>query len=196
MKALKIIGIAIGGLLVLIIVIGLAAVLMQPAQGHVEKSIVINAPASSVFPEVSDFKKFNVWSPWAKMDPEAKQTFEGAASSVGHKMAWDGPKTGAGSQWIEEIRENEYVKNGMKFGSSQTTFYNEFILTPEGEGTKVTWTYDGANEGLVGKAMWLVMGRMMNSQYEQGLNDLKQIVESNLAPQPEIEALDSTSVME
>ena len=195
MKALKIIGIAFGGLLALVIVIGFVATLMQPSQGHIEKSIVINAPASSVFAEVSDFQKFNVWSPWAKMDPEAKQTFEGTASSVGHKMAWDGPKTGTGSMWTEESRENEYVKNGMKFGGSETTYYSEFILTPEGEGTKITWTYDGANEGLSGKAKWLVMGSMMGSQYEHGLNDLKQIVESKPAPQPEVAPADSTAVM-
>jgi len=191
MKVLKIIGI----ILLAIIGICLIAVLMQPSQGHIEKSIVINAPASSVFAEVSDFEKFNVWSPWAKMDPEAKQTVEGPAASVGHKMAWNGPKTGTGEQWIEKIIENEYVKNGMKFGGSETTFYNEFILTPQGEGTKITWTYDGANEGLSGKAMWLVMGSMMGDQFEQGLNDLKQIVESKPAPQPETTRIDSAAVM-
>lgn len=191
MKALKIIGI----ILLVIIAIGLVAVLMQPGQGHIEKSIVINAPASSVFAEVSDFQKFNAWSPWAKMDPEAKQTVEGAAASVGHKMSWDGPETGTGSQWTEEIRENEYVKNGMKFGGFESTMYNEFILTPEGEGTKITWTYDGANEGLSGKAMWLVMGSMLSNQYDQGLNDLKQIVESKTATERVTTPTDSAAVM-
>ncbi|HOX84015.1 MAG TPA: SRPBCC family protein [Chryseolinea sp.] len=192
MKALKIIGI----ILVVIVAIGLVAVVMQPGQGHIEKSIVINAPAASVFAEVSDFEKFNVWSPWAKMDPEAKQTVEGTSASVGHKMAWDGPKTGTGSMWTEEIRENEYVKNGMKFGGSETAYYSEFILTPEGEGTKISWTYDGPNEGLSGKAMWLVMGSMMSSQYEQGLKDLKEIAESKPAIQPETAPVDSTSIMQ
>jgi hypothetical protein len=171
-------------------------VLMQPAQGHIEKSIVINSTAASVFAEVSDFKKFNVWSPWAKMDPTAKQIVEGPAASVGHKMSWDGPKTGTGSMWTEKFKENEYVKNGMKFGGSETIYYSEFILTPEGEGTKITWTYDGANEGLGGKAMWLVMGSMMSNQYEEGLKDLKQIVESKPAPQPETIPADSTTLMQ
>ncbi len=192
MKAIKIIGI----ILLVIITIGLVATLMQPSDGHIEKSIVINAPASSVFPEVSDFKKFNVWSPWAKMDPTAKQTVQGMPASVGHTMAWDGSKSGTGSQWTEEIRENAFVKNGMKFGGSETTFYNEFILAPEGQGTKVTWTYDGANEGLGGKAMWLVMGPMLGNQYEQGLKDLKQLVESRPVVEPETVVTDSTSVMQ
>ncbi len=192
MKALKIVGITL--LVIIVLVVG--AVFMQPAQGHIEKSIVINASASAVFAEVSDFQKFNVWSPWAKMDPEAKQTVEGAAASVGHKMSWDGPKTGTGSMWTEESIENEYVKNGMKFGGSETTYYSEFILTPEGVGTKITWTYDGANEGLGGKAKWLVMGSMMSSQYEDGLNDLKKIVESKPPVEVEITPADSTTAIQ
>jgi len=112
------------------------------------------------------------------MDPEVKQTFEGPDGAVGSKMSWDGPKTGTGSQWIEEIEENKRVKTGMSFGGYDVKYSSEFILEPSGEATKVTWTYDGPNPGVSGKAMWLVMGRMLSSQYDQGLTDLKQIVES------------------
>lgn len=174
MKALKIIGIAVA---VILVILGIV-IAIQPSHGHIEKSIVINAPASAIFPEVSNFKNFIAWSPWSKMDPEVKQTFEGPDGEVGAKMNWDGPKTGTGSQWIEEIEENKRVKNGMSFGGYDVKYNSEIILEPEGEGTKVTWTYDGPNDGVSGKAMWLFMGSMLNSQYEQGLKDLKQIVES------------------
>ena len=30
----------------------------------------------------------------------------------------------------------------MSFGGDEGTFYSEFILEPDGEGTKVTWTYE------------------------------------------------------
>jgi carbon monoxide dehydrogenase subunit G len=159
------------------VILGIA-IAFQPSHGHIEKSILINAPASAVFPEVSNFKNFTAWSPWSKMDPEVKQTFEGPDAAVGSKMSWDGPKTGTGSQWIEEIEENKRVKNGMSFGGYDAKYTSEFILEPEGEGTKVTWTYDGPNDGVMGKAMWLMMGSMLNSQYEEGLAELKRIVES------------------
>ena len=174
MKALKIIGIT---LLAIVIILGIV-ISIQPSHGHIEKSIVINAPASKIFPEVSNFRNFTAWSPWSKMDPEVQTTFEGPDGAVGSKMSWNGPKTGTGSQWIEEIEENKLVKNGMSFGENDIKYYSEFNLTPEGEGTRVTWTYDGPNGGVSGKAMWLFMGAMLNSQYEQGLADLKQIVES------------------
>ena len=56
------------------------------------------------------------------------------------------------------------------------------MLSPEGNGTKIVWTYDGTNDGLMGKAMWMVMGSMLDGQYEQGLGDMKQYIESMPAP--------------
>lgn len=185
MKALKIIGIII----LAIILIGAIAAALQPSKGHVEKTIVINVPPSTVFAEVNAFKSFREWSPWAKMDPAATYTYEGPESGVGAKMNWSGEKVGKGSQWIEESVENQKVKNGLAFEGFGGTAYAEFVLTPEGDGTKVLWTYDGDNEGYSGKAMWMLMGPMLGGQYEQGLGDLKKYLESLPAP------ADSTGIM-
>lgn len=175
MKALKMIGIVVGAIVLLLAVYIMAFV---PVKGHVEKSIVINAPASAVFTHLNDLKKFVVWSPWSKMDPEAKNSYEGAEAGVGAKMNWDGKDMGKGSQWIEESVENERVKTGLSFEGMEGTSNAEFKLTPEGNGTKVTWTYDGDNKGFMGKAFWMVMGGMLEGQYESGLQDLKKLVES------------------
>jgi uncharacterized membrane protein len=180
MKILKIIGIVVGA--IVIILAGL--ILMQPAKGHVEKSIVINAPASAIFPHLNNLEKFVAWSPWSKMDPAAKNTYEGAAAGVGAKMRWDGPETGKGMQWITESVENERVKTGLKFEGFDAESFSEFTLTPEANNTKVTWTYDGGDAGFAGKAMWLIMGKMLESQYEDGLNDLKKLVESQPVEEP------------
>ena len=174
MKTLKIIGMVVLALTVILVIV----VAMQPETAHIEKSIMIDAPAASIFPEVSNYRNFNVWSPWAKMDPKAKQTFEGQDGSVGSTMSWNGPKTGAGSMTIEEIEENKRVRSSMTFGGSEGKFYSEFILTPEQNGTRVTWTYDGPNAGLAEKTMWVIMGSMLSSQYDQGLKDLKDLVEN------------------
>ncbi|MFM7853871.1 MAG: SRPBCC family protein [Flammeovirgaceae bacterium] len=190
MKALKIIGIVLG----VIVVILAGLILIQPSRGHVEKSVVINAPASAIFPHLNNLEKFVAWSPWSKMDPAAKNTYEGAAAGVGAKMQWDGPNTGKGAQWIIESVENERVKTGLKFEGFEAESNAEFFLKPEGEGTKVTWTYDGGDAGLAGKAMWLLMGSMLGSQYQDGLNDLKKLVESQPVQEPTVTApADSTT---
>ena len=178
MKVLKIIGIII----LTLILIGAIAASFQPAEGHVEKSIVINAAPAVVYQELNAFKSFRSWSPWAKMDPAATYTFEGPESGVGAKMNWDGKDVGKGSQWIEESVENQKIKCGLAFEGYDGKASATFILSPEGNGTKVVWTYDGTNEGLTGKAMWMVMGSMLDGQYEQGLGDMKKYVESLPAP--------------
>ncbi len=178
MKALKIIGIII---LTVVIIAGIAASL-QPSQGHIEKSIVISAAPATIYQELNTFKNFTAWAPWAKMDPAAQYTYEGPESGVGAKMSWDGREVGKGSQWIEESVENQKIKNGLSFEGYEGKAYAEFIFTPEGEDTKVTWTYDGTNDGIMGKAMWMVMRTFLDSQYEQGLRDLKSYVESMPAP--------------
>lgn len=180
MKILKIIGV----ILLAIVVILLGLILMQPAKGHVEKSVVINAPASAIFPHLNNLEKFVAWSPWSKMDPAAKNTFEEPVAGVGAKMQWDGPETGKGSQWISESVENERVKTGLKFEGFDGESIAEFTLKPEGNGTKVTWTYDGPDNGFMGKAIWLMMGSMLDTQYQDGLNDLKKLIESQPATEP------------
>src|SRR5262245_34546804 len=123
MKALKIIGI-VGLAIVVILAI---VILVQPEKAHIEKYIVINAPAASIFPEVSDYKNFNVWSPWTKMDPTVNPV-DGAHASVSSKMIWPETKTGIGFQRIEEIEENKRVKCAMTFAGYDGIFYSEFKL--------------------------------------------------------------------
>ena len=176
MKAIKIIGI----ILLAFGVIGGIAVFTQPARGHVEKSIVIDAPPAAVFKVVNSFKSFNKWSPWAKMDLDTKYTFEGPESGVGAKLSWESRKVavGKGSQWIEASVENEKVKIGLAFEGNDSKEHAVFILAPMGGGTTLTWTFDGENVGVKGKTMWLLMNVMLNDVYEQGIMDLKGYIES------------------
>jgi uncharacterized protein YndB with AHSA1/START domain len=173
MKMGKIIGIAA---LAVVIILGIV-IAIQPPHAHIEESFVIDAPPAAIFPEVSNYKNFVLWSPWNKMDPQVKQTFEGDPGTVGSKMNWDGPKTGKGSQRIVELVENKSVKSVMEFDGMAGEFQSEFILSPDEEGTLVTWTYDGPNDGIGAKAVWIFMGSMLSSQYNQGLQDLKELVE-------------------
>jgi len=173
-KALKIIGIV--GLAIFVILA--IVVVIQPQKTHIEKYIVINAPAASIFPEVSNYKNFNVWSPWTKMDPTVSKAVDGTHASVSSKMIWPDTKTGIRLQRIEEIEENKRVKCSMTFAGYEGIFYSEFKLTPEGNATRVTWTYDGENTGLKGKALWVFAGGVLASEYQHGLKALKDLVEN------------------
>jgi hypothetical protein len=197
MKILKIIGIAILSL----IVVALVAVSVMSPVSHMERSIVVNAPPAAVFQQLASFEKFNKWSPWAIMDPEAKQTIEGPVSGVGAKMSWDGPETGKGSQWTVEYEENKRIKNAMAFEGMEGATFASFLLEEVPEGTKVTWTYDNdvketgyGNASMVKLFNAFMLEGMLGKQYEEGLAAMKQIVESEPAPAPTDQPVLSDSV--
>jgi hypothetical protein len=141
-KALKIAGVAILAFVIVFVVV----VLAQPNRAHVEKSIVINGPASSINEEIGGFQSFDAWSPWSKLSPEVKYTI-------------------------------------VTFEGFDGTFCSEIKLEPGGDTTKVTWIYDGTNDGFKGKAMWMLMRGRMEEQYNTGLAALKKRIESK-PPKP------------
>jgi len=173
MKTIKALSIAV------LIIIGIVIVFtfFMPAKGVMEKSIVIAAPDSVVFAQLNSFHDFVKWSPWSKMDVDAKYGYEGPASGVNAKMTWSGKSIGKGSQWIIESKPNRYIKNGVNFESLNGVFYSEYKLKNVDGGTEVTWTYDGENKGFLGKFKWLFMKGALATQYEDGLHDLKYLIE-------------------
>lgn len=165
------------GLVVLIAVLcGVAFFL--PQNVHVERSIVVAAPPEAVFPYVNSFARFNEWSPWAKLDPNAKYTFEGPAEGVGAKMTWTGNgDVGTGVQTILESEAPTRVKSSLEFGDGGPATAS-FLLAPEGEGTKITWTLD-TDLGMNPVARWfgLFLDGMIGADYEKGLSNLKAVAE-------------------
>src|SRR5678809_735754 len=106
---LKKIAIALAAVVAIILI--LAA--MQPNTFHVERKAVINAKAAKVFALFNDFRKWEAWSPWEKMDPAMKRAYSGKASGKGAAYAWEGNgKVGAGSMEItESVAASKIVLN-------------------------------------------------------------------------------------
>src|SRR5438105_584457 len=82
----------------------------QPDDYRLPRSAEIAAPAAAVFAQVNDLRRWENWSPWAKLDPNAKVTFSGPQSGQGATFKWDGnDKVGAGTMTITESKPNERV---------------------------------------------------------------------------------------
>lgn len=165
--------------LVAVIIIFLIVVARQPADFRISRSAVIAAPPAAVFAQINDFHQWNAWSPWAKLDPKATNTFEGPASGVGAKFGWSGNnEVGEGAMTITESKPDESVVMKLDFirpfAATNTT---EFTLKPEGNGTAVMWTMSGQN-GFMGKAVGLFMNcdKMVGTQFEEGFENLKTVV--------------------
>ena len=169
----------LGGLLVLVVII-LAIGLMLPSKVHVERSTVINAPPSTVFSFVNDLHKFNLWSPWAKLDPNTQYTFSGPDSGVGATMAWRSEQrdVGNGQHKIMVSTPDQQVQTALDFGDMGTAFAT-FDLVASGTGTRVTWGFDkDAGYNMMGRYFGLMMDKMIGPDFEQGLANLKTVAES------------------
>lgn len=163
-----------------IIVVFLVIVALQPSDFHVARSVAIAAPPEAVFPQVNELKKWEAWSPWMKIDPAMKQTYEGPAAGNGAVMSWTGnSQVGEGRMTLTESRTNELARFKLEFFKPMAGVCTaDFTFKPEGNQTTVTWSMDGKNN-FVAKAMCLFMSmdKMVGGQFEKGLASMKTIVE-------------------
>jgi uncharacterized protein YndB with AHSA1/START domain len=167
--------------ILLVLVAGLCvAASRQPNRFSVTRTTTINASPETIFPHVNDLQLWGAWSPWARLDPTAKYTFEGLTSGTGAKTSWEGNrKVGAGSMAITDSRPYETIKFRLDFlkpmKASNTA---EFTFKPQGSQTLVSWTMSGDNN-FMSKLVSLFMNceKMVGDQFDQGLANLKEVVE-------------------
>jgi polyketide cyclase/dehydrase/lipid transport protein len=150
----------------------------RSSEFRVARSATIPASTAVVFEQVNDFHNWNAWSPWARIDPDAKNSYEGADAGEGAKFHWEGNKVGAGSMTLVESRPHELIRIRLEFlRPFKATNAVEFTFQPSGEGTLVTWTMTGRNS-FPAKAMGLFIDceKMCGGQFEQGLANLSSVV--------------------
>src|SRR5262245_31424922 len=142
----------------LILVVFLIIVALQPAEFHVARTAPVAAPAEAVFAQVNELKKWEAWSPWAKIDPAMKQTYEGPASGTGASSRWAGnSQVGEGRMTITESRPNELIRFNLEFFKPMAgTCVAEFSFKHEGNQTTVNWSMNGRHNFL-GKAICLLI---------------------------------------
>jgi len=175
MKILKVVGIIIVVLVVLFF--GIAAFL--PTQVHVERTLVIPASSEVVFNKINDLREWKNWSPWHQVDPEMKITYEGFLSGEGASYTWESDKVGSGQLTITESHPNKYIATAMDF-MEQGTAKAFYRLQPVESGTKVTWAFETTmDNNPIEKYMGLFMDRMVGSDFEKGLHNLKTYVQKN-----------------
>jgi len=164
-----------------IIIVFLIVVALQPAEFRVTRSTNVAAPQAAVFDQVNDLHKFEKWNPWGKIDPAMKQSYEGPPAGTGAVYKWAGNnEVGEGRMTIAESRPSDLVRIKLEFLKPFASVADtEFTFKPEGNQTAVTWSMSGKNN-FMAKAMCLFMSmdKMIGSQFEKGLADMKAIVEA------------------
>jgi len=174
----------VGILIALVALLGIV-ISMQPATFSITRTGTMNAPVAVVFEQVNTLRNWDGWSPWARLDPNMKLTYEGPESGAGASYSWDGDgNVGAGKLTITDSKPNERIDIKLEFfkpmeGVNPTVFTFKQV----GEQTTVTWTMSGENT-FMSKAIGLVMDMdtMVGGMFEQGLSQMKSVSESVAKP--------------
>jgi carbon monoxide dehydrogenase subunit G len=168
----------------LVVVLAVAAIfllaLTKPSSFRVERSTTIAAPPEKIAAIIDDFHQWNVWSPWAQLDPNMKTNYSGPSSGVGSVYEWEGnSKVGKGRM---EILSVEPAKTTIKidflkpFEGRNTA---DFVLEPQGAATRVNWIMTGPMKFVPGKIMsvFTTMDKMIGPDFDKGLANLKSAAE-------------------
>jgi hypothetical protein len=129
-------------LLVLLLVAGL----LLPKDWQVERSVVVGAPASAVFPYLNSLKRWREWTVWYAREPDLQVEYEGPESGVGATSRWQG-RDGRGAMKILNSDRDRRVEYLLLLDAGATEMNGLLQLTPEAGGTRVTWRVGGSVGG-------------------------------------------------
>lgn len=140
---------------------------------HVTRSTTIDSSPEEIYSKLNDFNQWPAWSPWLIMEPDVKVT---VADDTKY-FEWKGPRTGEGNMSVTKETENEAIEYDLTFLKPwKSKAVTRFELSPDGDGTKVTWIMDSSLPFFM---FWMkkMMLNLISSDYDRGLNLLKDLVE-------------------
>lgn len=172
--------------ILLYILLGIVALVLflsiiAPKTYDVSRSIEIDRPKREVFDYLKYLKNMDEWSPWAKKDPNMEKKFTGTDGEPGAISYWKGNKeVGTGEQEIKKIIEGERIEAELRFlkpWKSTSDCYTK-VENSGTNATKVTWGFSGRNKFPMNiMSLFMSMDKMIGKDFEEGLENLKTILE-------------------
>ncbi|HYO53473.1 SRPBCC family protein [Archangium sp.] len=177
---LKKILIAFATLMGLVLAVGLAL----PSKYRVERTTTIQAPPEAVYAYVANLERWQDWGPWnARKYPGNQWMFGGPEVGVGAVHSWSGADVGNGTLSLTQADPRTGVAYDMSVEHGRYLLHGRISFEPEGQGTRVTWVDEGDIGGnpLAHYLVPLIRSRL-GGYFEEGLAQLKKLVEANSLP--------------
>lgn len=171
----------LAGVIILIVAaVSIMVIVFLPSTAYMERSLHVKAPPEVIYQELISFRNFKKRSPWAINNPNAVYTIYGPETGVGAGIRWENGNEDfqSGSIEIIDVLKNQYVINKMEFSGYGSNPQSKWMLLPTDSGTQVTWAYDEKDIKGFNKVFMLGIDGFLGAIYEQGLNQLKERVES------------------
>ncbi len=178
MSILKKIGLALLGIIALLLITGL----FVNGEYAVERELTINKPKQEVFDYLKFLKNQDNFSVWANMDPAMKKEFRGEDGTIGFVSAWesDNKEVGKGEQKIIGITDGSRIDYELHFLEPFESTDYAFMITDavSDSVTTVKWGFKGKMKYPMNLMMLTMdMEKMLAPDLENGLISLKGILE-------------------
>ncbi|TCZ74473.1 SRPBCC family protein [Flaviaesturariibacter aridisoli] len=167
---------------VLLVATALVAAAFISKEFQVERSVLIEKPADSVFAYVKYLKNQNDFSKWAQMDPAMRKEFRGTDAQPGFVSAWESDKddVGKGEQTIKSIdaaaRRIDFTIHFIKPYESNAAA--TMVAEPKSAGSsEVRWRFQTHMAWPI-NLMSLFMKGAVGNDLQTGLNNLKTRLEA------------------
>jgi len=174
-------------IIILVVIAGFLVLgLIAPKDIVSERSVIINAPQPVVANEMFHFANFKDWSPFQKYDPDMKTRIEGEDGQMGSGYYWDGnDDVGKGNMQVTK-RTNEELVIDLNFEKPwQRKSIGMWKVEDAGNNqSKATWKLTMHEGYPMNGMMWVMSKLTMGKMFDEGLNNLKKIVEGGKVSMP------------
>jgi hypothetical protein len=155
----------------------------KPDTFAIERSTSIAAAPDAIFPLINDLRAHRSWSSFDQ-DPATQRTYSGPSKGPGSALEFADKKC-VGRLDITDAAQPSQVTMRLRMTKPMSCDnVVKFSLVPRGSSTDVTWTMSGP-QPFLGKLMSTVINcdKMVGTQFEKGLADLKTVAENKTAPE-------------
>ena len=173
--------------MLVVLIIFAAAILIlgiiEPKEIVITRSILIKAPKEAIFEQIVNFKKWNNWSPWYKMDSTMKITYAGTDGQPNSSFHWVGAEKKTGEGEIINAGVNgthmDYQLNIIKPFEKQS--HGIFQVQDTNGMSKVTWNLTmNYTFPFNASLAFMNMDKMLGGDFESGLSNMKAYLESHV----------------
>ncbi len=164
-----------GALVGILIVVGF----FLPTQYNVSRAQLIKAPPAVIHSHVNDLNKWEGWAPWLEEDPTLIIILGEKTSGVGASQSWHG-KDGNGALTFTQSSPDTGIDYDISFNDGSYKCQALIHFRDLAGSTLVTWEMTGDMAvPVLGGYLALNMDLMVGPMFEDGLKELKSVVEEN-----------------
>lgn len=159
---------------------------IAPVKQSIDKSIVIQAPATVVFEQVAKLENFNQWSAWNQHDSTVKLEYTGTDGTIGASSHWNGDPqiSGEGRIEITALEAGKSVTQKLHFIKPKEGHASSgFTLNEVNGQTTVSWHFESETP-----RPWNIFNffsdieKNLGPEFEKGLSALKERIEKVTVP--------------